>query len=890
MTLLQRLASLWRNLFHKSQVEKELTEEVQAYLELLLEVKVKEGLSPEKARRAALIELGGVEQVKEQVREARMGQTLETIWQDLRYGVRMLLKNPGFTAVAVLTLALGIGANTAIFSVVYAVLLKPLPYAQPEQLVMLWTKQEKLGVEQTWVSEPELMDFREQAKLFEGFAMLNGNSFVLTGNGEPEQLKGAEISDNFLSLLGTKVIAGRDFAPEDEQPGAGRVVLLSHGFWQRRFGGQQSVIGSTIYLNDRPTIVAGILPPKFALLLPSETQEATNIDVWVPYVWDFVRHTRQHHTLTVIARMKTGVSLEQAQEEMNSIAAQLYPLHYTRTGFAVKAASLHNDIVKKQRPVLLVLLAAVGFVLLIACANVANLLLARAAVREKEMAVRAALGAGRIRLVRQLLTESLMLALLGGALGVLLAVWGVAALPAFSPADLPRMDEVSINIPVLVFTCATTTLIGILFGLFPALRASKTELTQVLKDGSRSLTGSLSSQRLRSAIVVIEIALSMLLLIGAGLVLRSFVWLNRVDPGFTAHNVLTMKMSPPRTKYKDGIAVANFYQQLLEKLQALPGAETAAAVQALPLNNDSSNGMLTFEGVTANAERDNLASFEVTQNAITPDYFKTMKTPLLAGRFFTPQDARGKAPVAIIDETLARRLWPDASPLGRRLTFGRFPEKPEIWAEIVGVVRRIRHQRLDANVREQVYFPHAQSAKIHMTLVVRTTSDPLSMVGAVRAAVQSLDPDQPVYQIRTLDEVMAGALAPARFTLFLLLLFAGVAAVLAVVGIYGVMSHVVTQRTHEIGIRIALGAGTGDVLRLVIRQGLKLALLGVIGGLIVALLLTRLMQGLLFGVSATDPLTFATIALLLMFVALLACYAPSRRAIKVDPLVALRYE
>ncbi|MGH9851014.1 MAG: ABC transporter permease, partial [Blastocatellia bacterium] len=741
--------------------------------------------------------------------------------------------------------------------------------------------------EQALVSEPELQDFREQAQLFEGFGMLNGGSYALTGNGEPEQLLGAEISDNFLDLFGVRVIAGRDFTPADEQPGAPRVALLSHGLWQRRFGGEPSVIGSTINLADRPTTVIGILPPAFALMLPSETQEATKLDVWVPYTWDAVRHPRPHRTLTVLGRMKAGVSLPQAQAEMNALAIRLTPQHYTRTGFAVKVVSLHNDLVKKQRPALLLLLAAVGFVLLIACANVANLLLVRAAAREKEIAVRAALGARRARLVRQLLTESVMLAVLGGGLGTLLAVWGVNVLATLGPADLPRLDEVGINFQVLVFTCVMATLTGILFGLFPALRASKTNLTQSLKDGSRNLAGG-ASPRLSSAIVVTQIALSLLLLVGAGLLLRSFLKLTQVDPGFAAHHVLTLKLNPPRAKYKDGIAVGNFYQQLMERVQALPGVEAAAAVNNLPLSNESSKGQLTFEGVTANAERANLATAEVDQSAITPDYFKVMQTPLLAGRFFTPQDTRESPRVAIIDETLARRLWPNDSPIGRRLTFGRFPEKVETWVEIVGVVRRIRRHRLDADVREHVYFPHAQSAKIQMTLTLRTTGEPLALSGAVRAAVQSLDPDQPVFRIRTMDEVLAGALAPARFTLSLLLLFAVVAAALAAVGIYGVMAHAVSQRTHEIGIRLALGAQGRDVLRLIVRQGLQLALGGVALGLVAAFALTRLLKTQLFDVSATDPLTFVGLATLLFVVALLACWIPSRRATKVDPLIALR--
>ena len=470
---------------------------------------------------------------------------MQTVLQDLRYGARMLLKNPGYTLTAVLTLALGVGANTAIFSVVYAVLLRPLPYHEPERLALLWTKLDKLGLEQAPVSEPEALDFREQSKLFEGFGVLSGSSFALTGNGEPEQLNGAEISTNFFSLLGTKIKAGRDFASDEEKPGAPRVAILSHGFWRRRFGGEQSVIGSAIILSGRPTTVVGILPANFALMVPPEALGSAKVDVWIPYAVDYAKQERHNHGLTVIGRMKPGVTLAQAQEEMNAIAARLYPLHYTNTGFAVKVVSLHGDIVKKTRPALLTLLAAVGFVLLIACSNVANLTLARVASREKEVAVRAALGAGRARLARQLLTESALLSLIGGVVGLGLAVWGVDAALALSPADLPRIDEVNINAGVLAFTFAITALTGILFGLVPALRASNINLTQSLKEGSRSVAGGAARQRLRNLIIVAEIALSLVLLIGAGLLMRSFLRLAQVNPGFDPHNTLTMSLTLP---------------------------------------------------------------------------------------------------------------------------------------------------------------------------------------------------------------------------------------------------------------------------------------------------------------------------------------------------------
>src|SRR5262245_9891903 len=814
---------------------------------------------------------------------------MQALWQDLRYGARMLMKNPGFTLVAVVTLSLGIGANTAIFSVVNAVLLRPLPYAEPERLTMVWTKIEKIGLTQNWVSEPEALDFREQSKLFESFGVINGGSFSLTGGGEPEQLDGAQVSANLFSLLGVKMKIGRDFTPDEEKPGATRVAILSHGFWQRRFGGEESVIGRTIYLNGNSTIVVGVLPPHFALLLPAEAHVPTNLDVWMPYAVDYAKQSRYNHGMTVIGRLKHGVTVAQAQAEMDAIAARLDRTYYMNIGFAVKVVSMHGDIVKQTRPALLMLLGAVGFVLLIACANVANLLLARAAAREKEIAVRAALGAGRSRVVRQLLSESILLALPGGLCGLLLAVWGVDALLRLSPPDLPRVEEVSVNGWALLFTLSLTVFTGMLFGLVPSLQSSRTDFANSLKEGGRSVAGS-ARTRVRNVIVVGEVALSLVLLIGAGLVMRSFWYLLKVDPGFDPRLVLSMDLRLPESKYRDDQMTENFYRQLVEKVQALPGVESAAAISQLPLSQTYSSGTMTFEAVTANAERGNLASFEVDQRAITPDYLKVMKTPLLAGRFFTPQDGAGRPPVVIIDETLARRLWPNVSPLGKRIAYGYFPEKPDFWMEIVGVVKHIRHHRLDADVREQVYFPHAQRQIGGMTLAIRTASDPLDLAAAVRQAVRSLDPDQPVYQIRTMDGLVANALAPARFTLWLLTIFAGVAGILAMVGIYSVMAYMVTQRTHEIGIRMALGAQARDMLSLIIRQGMALAVIGVAIGLIGSFAMQRVIKGLLFEVSATDPMTFVVISVLVAGAALLACYIPARRATKVDPMIALRCE
>jgi putative ABC transport system permease protein len=815
---------------------------------------------------------------------------MNTLLHDLRYGARLLFKKPTFTVVAIITLALGIGANTAIFSVVYGVLLQPLPYKEPERLTLLWTRLEKIGLEQNWVSEPEVLDLREQSQLFEEFAVFAPESLSLTGNGEPEQLVGGTISSNLFKVLGVGPAMGRDFAPEEEKPGSGDVAILSHGLWQRRYGADPAIVGNTIQLAGRPHNVVGIMPPQFSLMLPAEAHAPTNIDVWTPYAVDYTQQDRHSHSLTVLGQLKSGVSIEQAQAEMNAIASHLYPIHYTDTGFELKVVSLHGDIVKQIKPALLVLLGAVSFVLLIACANVANLLLARAATREKEIAVRSALGAGRLRIVRQLITESILLSLTGAGFGVVLALWGTEALLALAPANLPRVDEVSLNGWVLTFAFGIALLTGIIFGLVPALQVSKPNLASALKEGGRTGSGTPASRRLRNLIVAAEIALSLVLLVGAGLMAKSFLHLQKVDAGFDPNNVLTMKLTLPRSKYADSPKRGVFYRQAVERINTLPGVTSVSAISQLPLSNDYWSGTYTFYDAAANAERDNMASFEADTRIITNDYFKTMRTPLLSGRFFNDQDESGRPFVAIIDERLAQRLWPGESALNKKGTFGKFPEKPEAFFEVVGVVKHIRHHRLSADVREQVYFPHAQRRVPWMTLAVRSETDPMSLVGPVRSIIQSLDQDQPVYQIRTMEELFATALAPTRFTLLLVLIFAIVAIALAGIGIYGVMSYSSAQRTQEIGIRMALGAQPRDILRLVMSQGIVVVSVGVVLGLVASFAVTRVMTGLLYEVSATDPPTFGAVSLLLMGIAVLACYLPTRRATKVDPLVALRYE
>jgi putative ABC transport system permease protein len=800
-----------------------------------------------------------------------------------------MLKAPGFTLIAVIALALGIGANTAIFSVVQSILLRPLPYKQPDQLAIIWTSLDKIGLPKNFVSEPEVLDFREQSKLFESFGVIADDTASLTGDGEPEQIQQGQVSSNFFSLLGASPALGRDFLPEEEKPGAPGVVMLSHSLWQSRFGGDSSIIGRKILLDNAPFTVVGVMGADFSLALPKESRIPANLDLWTPYAVDYKAQDRQSHGLILLGRLNAGVSISQAQSEMDSIAANLYPLYYTDTGFGVKVIPLHEDIVKQIRPALLILLGAVGFVLLIACANVANLLLARSAARQKEITIRAALGARRLHIIRQLLTESLLLALLGSVFGLILAVWGIDALLKLSPDSLPRIEKVGVDFQVFLFTLAVAALTGIVVGLAPALQFSKPDLSQAMKDVVRDAGGGIRGRRLRSAFVVAEIALCLMLLVGAGLMIRSFINLQRVDPGFKADNVLAVKLQLPQTKYRDGAQVSAFYQQLLERVRALPGVEAAATTSHLPLSNENWSGTYTFKDVTANAERDSMASFEADNRIITSDYFRVMGASLVSGRLFNEQDAAGRPMVVIIDDKLARRCWPGEDAVGKKMAFGRFPDNPQ-WVEIVGVVKQIRHDQLSEESREQVYFSHLQRRRGLMNLAIRTTSDPSNLVGAVRSTVYSLDPDQPIYQIRTMSELVAKSLAPARFTLLLVIIFAGVAAALAVIGIYGVMSYASARRTQEIGIRMALGADQSDILKAVMGQGAVLILAGVGAGLAGAAALTRVLSGLLFGVSATDPVTFAVISLVLALAALLACYIPARRATRIDPQVALRYE
>ena len=803
---------------------------------------------------------------------------MQTLWQDLRYGARMLLKQPGFTLIAVLTLGIGIGANAAIFSVVNAVLLRPLPFKEPDRLIqILETKVPQFP--EFSVSPGNFLGWKEQNTVFERLVAFRGTSFNLVGTGDPEQLPGLKVTDGFFAMLGAQPQLGRDFLPEEDQPGHDNVVILSQALWQRRFGGEANILNQTLSLNGQSYTVIGVMPATFRMPF-------SDAAFWTPMAFT-AQQAENHggHSLAAIGQLKSGVTVEQARAEMVKIAGRLaeqYP--GANTGWSVKLMPLLEFTVRSLKPALQVLLAAVAFVLLIACVNVANLLLARAVGRQKEIAIRTALGAGRARIMRQLLTESVLLALLGGAVGLLLAKWGMDLLLKLTPQDLPRMSDVALDGRALAFTAAITLLTGLLFGLLPAWQASKPNLNEAMKDAGRGSTEGGRRQLVRSTLVVLEVSSALLLLVGAGLMINSFWQLLRVDPGFNPDNALTLSVALPRTKYPEEPQQVAFFQQLLEKTGSLPGVQSAGMSNSMPMGNDF---VLAFE-IEGQPPLPPGASQSTNFYSVSADYFKAMGIPLRRGRLFTTGDTKDSAHVTIINETMAQKMFPNEDPLGKRINFdGR--EHPN-WYEIVGIVGDVKQYGLDQVTPMQTYEPHTQQTFSAMTLVVRATGDPTNLTAAIRQTVSQLDKEQPIANIKPLAQFLATSIAQQQFSVLLLGVFAAVALILAAVGIYGVLNYAVTQRTHEIGIRMALGAGQRDVLSLVVGHGLRLTLLGVVAGLVAAFGLTRLMSTLLFGVSATDPLTFSLIALLLIMVALLACWIPARRAAKTDPMIALRYE
>ena len=817
---------------------------------------------------------------------------MRTLLQDLRYGIRMLLKQPGFTVVAIITLALGIGANTAIFSVVNGLLLRPLPYRDADRLAIIWTHSPGANVAQDWPSPGQYSAIKSQTSIFEDLAIAQGGSANLTGQTVPERIGAVSTSSAMFSLLGANPALGRPFLTEDDTPGETQAAILSHAFWQRRFGGDPSVIGQALKIDGNSYNIVGVMPADFSLsyeVMPTVGVSAqTDVLMSLPMNAEALS-SQGDENYNVMARLKPGVSIAQAQAELDSVVRgleQQYPDHYPASRrFSFSITPLLDQVVGDVRPALLVLLGAVGCVLLIACANVANLLLARAAAREKEIAIRTAIGAGRWRLVRQLLTESVLLAGMGGATGLLIAVWGIDGLRWLSPGHIPRLQNIAIDGRVLCFTFAVVLFTGILFGLAPALRASRVNLSATLKEGGRSLVGS-GNHRLRNLLVVAEVALSLVLLIGAGLLIRSFVRVQQVEPGFAAQNVLSLRLSVAGTTYEKQPRRMIFYKQLWDRIRQLPGVESAGGSSILPLGGGLSWGSISIEGYVPESGQ---TMIQADGRVATVGYFETMKTPLIRGRFFTEQDTAESTKVAIIDDNMARTYWPDTDPVGKRLKWGRVDSKTP-WLTVVGVVASVKQYALDTDSRVAFYTPHEQSPSGTMYVTVRTATDPLGMASAITSEARAMDPNVPIYDIKTMDQRLSESLARRRFAMFALGLFAAVAMLLAAVGIYGVMSYSVTQRTREIGIRMALGAPTSGVLRLIVGQGMLLAGVGVVIGLAGAVATTRLMASLLYGISATDPTTFVAIGVLLASIALLACYIPARRATKVDPMVALRYE
>ena len=894
---LRVLASRVRGFFAGRRLDEDFQSELAAHLDMLTEENIRRGLPPDEARRQAHLRLGGAAQLRETQHDLRGLPWLETLLQDVHFGLRMLRKNPGFTAVAVLTLALGIGANTAIFSVIDGMLLNPVPFREPDRIVSVHSRMPlfpHLGV-----SYPNFLDWQRESHSFEQMAAWRMDDFGLTGSGEPEMLKGEMVSTNFFSLLGVRPILGRTFRPEEDHLGAAPVTLISEGLWKRRFGSNPDTIGKGLTLNGKDYTIVGVIPSRFPLMRFSDVfaQDRSFDDVFVPVgQWDYkpFQDRQDYIGLEAIARLNPGVALPQARADLDQVAQQLaaaYPKD--DSGVSVNIIPLKEDVTGDVQPSLLMLWGAVGFMLLIACANVANLLLARSAGRTQEFAIRTALGASRGRLARQLLVESAVLATIGGVLGVVMAGSCVQPILSLFPSTLPGTVRVEINSVVLVFAVAASVLTGILFGLVPALTTSKANLQGALKEGGRGIAGSRS--RTQSVFVVAETGLALVLLAGAGLLIRSFISVSAVDPGFDPRNVLTLStaFSPAKTSDPRKLRVA--LRELTDRLTTTPGVESASlAMGTLPLAGDS---VLGFWPHGKPQPRNPQDLYRAQDYLVGPDYFRALRIPLIRGRVFTQRDDNSAPTVVIVDETLANNIFPGQDPLGKRLDIGPISQP----AEIVGVVGHVKQWGLDGEpkvrVHYELYLPCMQipdaflpQAAHSTSVILRSGISPVSLVRSIREVIHALDNDQVIYNARTMDDTIADSLAARRFSVILLGLFAGIALLLATIGIYGVVSYLVGQRTHEIGIRIALGAQRRDILRIVLRQGGKMALLGIVLGLAASLGLTRFIASMLFGVSATDPVTFASVVVILLGVAVLACYVPARRAMRVDPMVALRHE
>jgi putative ABC transport system permease protein len=810
---------------------------------------------------------------------------MDVLWRNIVYSVRMLLKRPSLTIVAIVAIALGIGANTTIFSVVNTVLLRPLPFEHPEQLLRVATEQRNQTLDGRGAfSVADFLDVQKSSTTLQYVAMVQGSGTIITEGGDPERILGAAVNADYFPLLGVKPELGRVITRDDDKPGAPDVIVLSHSLWQRRFGGDPNIIGREINLGGKTTVI-GIMPPGFQYPISDEAQ-----DYWEPmfpaqWLTKERREERANRWLPVIARLKPDVTLAQAKADLDLLSKQIeQQFPQTNTNIIFNAVSMHEEMTRDYRSALLIMLGAVGLVLLIACANVANLLLAAAAARQKEVAIRMALGASRRRIASQLLTESVLLSLAGGALGLLLASWGMDLLKAYGPAGVPRLHAVSLDRNVLMFTFGIATLTGLLFGLAPALHASTPDPGHMLKDGGRGSTGA-GRNRMRSVLIVSEVALSLMLLVGAGLLIKSFWRLLQTDAGFNPQGVLAMDVPLSRTTYKNPEQQSAAFQQLIGRMKSLPGVRDASVTSNVPMTDFDVELSFQVEG-RAPYKPGEEATADYT--VVGSDYFRTMNIALLRGRVFTDQDTADSPQAMVVSNAFVKRYFPNEEPIGRRIIFDGKDEKPR---EIVGVVGDIRRNGLDVDVQPEMYVSHLQNPERRLNLIMRTDArDATQLAPAARAQIKEFDQNQIIWRVQTLEELLGTSVAPRRFNMMLLGIFAGVALVLAMVGLYGVMSYSVSWRTHEIGIRMALGAERADVLRLVVRQGMTMTFIGLALGLIAAFFMSRVLVGLLYGVSAKDPLTFAGVSIVLLVVALLACLIPARRATRVDPIIALRTE
>jgi predicted permease len=886
---------LLRTLFWRIPVEQEVDEEIAFHLEMQTSRYIAEGMTPAEAREAALRRFGDPRNVCQECRaigkrmegEMRRAEMRHELRQDIGFALRLLRNSPLFTVIALFTLAVGIGANAAIFSVVKAVLLQALPYRHAERAVVIWNSYQQAELEHTALAAAEFADIQEQQRAFDGVAAINRQRMNLIGEGEPEQLMGYAVSPNLFNLLGATPLVGRGFSVEDGKEGSEKVVLLSHSLWLRRFGGDRSVVGRAINVGNRLRTVIGVMPAGVRFPDAPMGFLRERGDLWVPYGWEQAREeSRGDQYLGVVGRLRSGNGMDQAQADLDTIAARFRSQYSDRymgsMKWSIAAVPLRDEMVGNVRSALLLLLGAVALVLLIACVNVANLLLTRGAVRERELAMRGALGAGRGRLVRQLLTESTLLSLAGGVLGVLLAWWGVRLLVQLDPGNIPRLDGVRIDGGVLAFSFGVSALTGLVFGLAPALQQSRLDLRTALQSGGHASTG-LGHRRFRNALVAAEVAMAFIILVQAGLLVRSFAALQRVDPGFRAEGIVALQLSIPRGKYDSPEKIAGFYRELQSRVAEIPGVRQAGAVDPLPMSGDGWSGsFIVEEQPIAPGEPEPHAEYAVAM----PGYFRTMGIPLREGRELTAQDAAEAPEVVVVDELLARRHWPGKSAVGKRINLiGR--EVGE-WATVVGVVAHVRNAGPQEEGEPQIYLPFLQRTQTPLTIVVRSEAEPAAIMPELRRAVRAVDPDQPIRSLRPMEKIVHGAVARQRFNMLLLSIFAAVALVLAIVGLYGMMAGLVSQRVHEIGIRLALGGKPGDALRLILREGMRIVLAGLLIGLAASAALSRAVTGLLFSTGSTDPLTYGTIAALVLLISLAATWVPARRATRVDPLAALR--